>query len=265
MNKGKTVKRRVFEIISCARVGDVVSKIFDISIITLIVLNALALVLETVDSLATLTQYFRIFEIVSVVIFSIEYLLRIWTCSYIDTKYKGVIGKIRYILSFYALVDLMAILPFYLPFLIKIDLRFLRLFRILRIVRIMKLGRYSTALKVISKVFSKKKEELIISISIMVFLIFISSRMMYYMEHTHQPETFSSIPESMWWAVATITTVGYGDVYPITPIGKFCASIIALLGIGMFALPTGIIASGFNEVILKSKKKIKCPHCGKDI
>ena len=132
MNKGKTVKRRVFEIISCARVSDVVSKIFDISIITLIVLNALALVLETVDSLATFTQCFRIFEIVSVVIFSIEYLLRIWTCSYIDTKYKGVLGKIRYILSFYALVDLMAILPFYLPFLIKIDLRFLRLFRILR-------------------------------------------------------------------------------------------------------------------------------------
>jgi len=164
-----------------------------------------------------------------------------------------------------AVVDLLAILPFYLPFL-GFDLRVIRVMRLLRILRVAKVGRYYSSLGLIRAVFRDKKEELVLTSFLMAMLLIISASVMYYCENAEQPEAFSSIPASIWWAVATLTTVGYGDIYPVTTVGKACASVIAVLGIGMFALPTGILGAGFVEQIQKKRRPPrKCPHCGGEL
>lgn len=272
MDRYRLIKRRVFEIIEKANSKDIASKVFDTMIYSLILLNTLAIVLESFNSISQqYGSYFKIFEVISVIIFSIEYFLRIWTADLLYPNKKGIIRpKLKYIFSLMALIDLVAILPFYLPMFIKIDLRFLRMFRLFRLLRVLKLNRYTKSLNLILNVLNDKKNELIATISMMFFMIVISATIMYYFETEVQPEAFPNIIASIWWAIATLTTVGYGDVYPITILGKIFASIIAILGIGLVALPTGIISSGFIEVISEknSKKKKKaecCPHCGKDI
>jgi voltage-gated potassium channel len=164
-----------------------------------------------------------------------------------------------------AIIDLVAILPFYLP-LVGIDLRSLRVLRLLRILRIAKVGRYYSSLNLIKHVFQAKKEELVLTSAMMGLLLVVSSSLLYYCESAVQPDAFSSIPATMWWAVATLTTVGYGDMYPVTLLGRLLAGTIAILGIGMFALPTGILGAGFVEAIQKQKKELvqRCPHCGKE-
>ncbi len=260
-------KRRLFEIMEMASPGDVPSRVFDVSISALIFLNVVSVILETVKSLSVkYNEYFWEFEVFSVVIFTIEYILRLWSCNS-SRRYKGVIvGRIRFALTPLAIVDLLAILPFYLPMLIPIDLRFLRALRFFRLFRIFKVGRYSRAFRTFGNVFKEKKEELFVAIFTVLILLVIASSLMYFVENEAQPNVFSSIPSAMWWGVATLTTVGYGDVYPVTPMGKFLGAIIALLGIGIFALPAGILASGFSEEISKRENREKiCPHCGKRI
>ena len=260
-------KKRIFEILEVATPGDRPSRIFDIFIMTLISLNIIAVILETVESLSSkYMPFFRNFEIFSVVIFTIEYISRIWSCT-VNAKFKNpILGRIRFALTPLLIVDLLAILPFYLPMIIPLDLRFLRALRLIRILRMFKMGRYSESLRMFGRVLKAKKEELLIAVFMILILLIISSSLMYFVENEAQPQTFSSIPDAMWWGVTTLTTVGYGDVYPVTPVGKFLGAIIAILGIGMFALPAGILASGFVEEIQKRRtKRIICPHCGKDI
>ena len=140
----------------------------------------------------------------------------------------------------------------------------MRVLRLFRIVRIMKIGRYYSSLNQIKTVFRDKKEELVLTFTLLTMLLVVSSSVLYFCENSENPETFSSIPATMWWSVETLTTVGYGDMYPTTPWGKFFASLIAILGIGMFALPTGILGAGFIEAVQKSKRVAEvCPHCGK--
>ena len=156
-----------------------------------------------------------------------------------------------------AIIDLLAILPFYLPF-ISADLRFLRmmrLFRLFRLLRVLKLGRYFDALQVIVKVIRTSGPQLIMSVVICFFVMLFSAIIMYEVENPVQPEQFPNVISSLWWAICTLTTVGYGDVYPITVVGRFFASIISLVGIGIIAIPTGIIAAGFNQVINKEQDK----------
>ena len=168
-----------------------------------------------------------------------------------------------------AIIDLLAILPFYLPF-ISADLRFLRmmrLFRLIRLLRVFKLGRYVDALNVIVEVIKSTMSQLIISIVICFFVMLFSSIVMYTVENPVQPEQFPNVIASLWWAICTLTTVGYGDVYPITAAGRFFAAIISLIGIGIIAIPTGIIAAGFTSAIEKRQtgeedKKLYCPYCG---
>jgi voltage-gated potassium channel len=223
-------------------------------------------VVESVDPIRDKYQgFFNGFEIFSVVCFSIEYVLRVWTANEDERFRKPVIGNIRYTMTTMAIIDLLAVLPFYLP-LIGIDLRFLRILRLFRLFRMFKIARYMKALSLMNRVLKDKREELLISIVFTLFLLVIASTLMYYVENEAQPENFSSIPETMWWGIATLTTIGYGDVYPITGLGKFLGGIIALLGIGIFALPAGIMASGFSEHIKKDKKDpITCPSCGERI
>ena len=165
-----------------------------------------------------------------------------------------------------ALVDLIAIAPFYLPLLFTFDFRMLRLLRLFRLMRLLKVLRYSESLRVFSDVYRMKKSELTMCFLAILFLLVIASALIFEVEHEDQPEAFSSIPAAMWWGVATLTTVGYGDIYPTTPLGKFLGSIIALLGIGLFALPAGIISSGFVVALRrKTTSKFYCPYCSQEI
>ncbi|HHP7243005.1 MAG TPA: ion transporter [Cyclobacteriaceae bacterium] len=253
----KDFKYKILNTINKAERADILSKRFDIFIMTLIVLNVTAVIIETVDSIYNqYSNFFDAFEVFSVIIFTIEYFIRVWLCT-LDPKYRHPFwGRVRYIFSLEALIDLLAIVPFYLPLIISADGRILRIMRITRILRIFKLGRYSVAFQLIIKVVQKKKEELLITVSLLMILLILSSSLMYFIESEAQPEVFTSIPATMWWSVATLTTVGYGDVYPITPMGKLLGAFIAILGIGVFALPTGMVASGFeSEISQKSKKK----------
>ena len=165
-----------------------------------------------------------------------------------------------------SLVDLIAILPFFLSF-FAFDLRFLRTIRLFRLFRVLKFVRYSESLKLFGKVIRRKKEELVVTATIMFVLVILTSSFIYLAEHEAQPDKFTDIPTSMWWAIVTLTTVGYGDVFPVTPMGKVFAAFIAILGIGMFALPTGILGASFVEEMekMKVKEKPSCPHCGKEL
>ena len=178
-----------------------------------------------------------------------EYVLRLLVCPF-DPRYSSPVrGRVRYVFSYLAVIDLLAILPFYLPVLIPFDLRFLRIVRLFRLIRLFKLSRYSRAMTAIGVVLRNKRGELAIVIIVVFVFLLLSSAIMYEVEHEAQPNAFPNIPSAMWWGVVTLTTVGYGDIYPITPLGKFIGAVIALLGIGLFALPAGIIASGFTEEI----------------
>lgn len=260
-------KKRVFALLDPSIGSSRLDKIIDGFIIVLILLNVAAVILETVDSLySAYTPFFSAFETFSIVVFSIEYILRIWTCTLFKKYAHPITGRIRYIFSIGSIVDLLAIVPFYLPFTSIFDFRFLRIFRLIRFFRVFKLGRYLNATKIISNVFKSKKEELVLCLLITLSLIVVASSLMYFVEHDTQPDKFSSIPETMWWSVTTLTTVGYGDVFPVTELGRILTAFISILGIGVFALPAGILASGFSIEFQRLKKDKKvCPHCGKGI
>jgi voltage-gated potassium channel len=240
-------------------------RVIDITLMSLIALNILAIILETVPELQAYHPYFRLFDIISVMIFSIEYLTRLWSCT-VDPRYRHpVTGRLKYMITPMALIDLLAILPFYLPMFIQVDLRFLRGLRLIRIFRVLKMGRYTTSLQLFSRVLQKKKEEILITLFLGVMLLILASSLVYLFEHEAQPDKFPSIPSSMWWGAVTLTTIGYGDVFPITPLGKILGATVAVLGIGMFALPTAILGAGFMEELAnhRKKKKMRCPNCRK--
>lgn len=260
------VKKRLFEILEVGREDDLHSRIFDIFLIALISLSVLAVILETIDSLAArYMTYFWAFEVFSVTIFSIEYISRLWTCT-IDHRFKSPVkGRVRFAMTPLLLIDLIAILPSLLWMFIPYDLRFIRILRFFRLLRVFKMARYSETMRSCGNILRGKKEDLVIAFSLVLIVLILSSSFMYFVEGEAQPEKFSSIPASMWWGIVTLTTVGYGDIYPITPLGRFLGAVIALLGIGMFAIPAGILASGFVEEAQKKKSKRKqmaCPHCG---
>ena len=261
-------KRRVFDILEQAGDDDRFSWWCDIFLLVLIALNTLAVVLETVPSLAAgYGTFFFWFEGASVVIFTIEYGLRLWSCTIRERFRAPVRGRLRFMVTPLALVDLMAIFPFYLPLLVQIDFRFIRILRFVRLFRLLKMSRYMRSLRLFGTVVHEKKEELMIAIGMVLVILLFASSVMYMMENAAQPEAFSSIPAAMWWGIATLTTVGYGDVYPVTPLGKVLGSVIALLGVGLVALPAGILASGFSDVIPRRNIRAPhtCPHCGEVI
>lgn len=262
-----TFKKQAFILLDPSEGDGFWDKVVDTFIISLILLNILAVILETVESLfIAYGSLFRTFEIFSVAVFSTEYLLRIWTCTYIDKFKHPVTGRLKFIFSLGSIIDLLAIAPFYLPLSTIYDLRFVRIFRLIRFLRFFKLGRYLNASRLITNVFKSKKEELVLCLLITFALIIVASTFMYFIEHDIQPDKFSSIPETMWWSITTLTTVGYGDVFPVTEAGRILTACISILGVGLFALPAGILASGFSAEFQKFKKsKNVCPHCGKEL
>jgi voltage-gated potassium channel len=241
-----------------------ISFIINIALSILIFLNSIAIILNTVPSFSdTYHHLFLDFELVSVFVFTVEYLLRIWSVVERRGEKHPIKSRLKYMFSFWGLVDLLAILPFYVS-VFTTDFGMVRILRLLRILRLFRMSRYFHAFRVIRNVLSKKREELILSFSFIFFLMLISSSLMYYIEHETQPNVFTSIPEAIWWGVNTMTTVGYGDIYPVTKLGKILGSLVSVAGISLFALPAGIIASGFNEHIRGYRNesgKVKCPYC----
>jgi voltage-gated potassium channel len=183
----------------------------------------------------------------SVVVFSVEYLLRLWVCTLNPAYADPVRGRLRYLVTPLALFDLLAILPFYMPLVLPVDLLVLRVFRLTRVFTVLKLGRFSNAWDSITYTVRTRKEELLVSAVLIFMILAVSSTVMYYIENPAQPQKFSSIPSTMWWGVVTLSTVGYGDMYPVTPLGKLVGSLVAISGIALFALPAGIIAAGLVE------------------
>lgn len=213
------------------------NRVCEIFLVIIIIINIVCLGLETDKTIYLhYKTLFSQIEIISVTIFTIEYILRLISLE----KLKDALNPLM-------IIDLLAILPFYLP-LKGMDLRILRTFRLLRILRMFKLARYFDALQMIGRVICKKKYELISIFGVLLLLMFISSFLMFYAESDAQPAAFHNILDTFWWSLVTFTTVGYGDVYPITPFGKVLSAIIVLIGIMLFALPTSILTAEFlNE------------------
>ncbi len=266
----KRLKLRVYDILVETEDGELVDRIVAVFLMILILVNSAAVVLETVNDLnARFSSIFYAIEMVSIVIFSVEYLLRLWVAPLNPRYAKPFTGRLRYAFSLMAIIDLLAILPAFLPLIFTVDLRIIRFLRIFRLFRLFKMSRYVDSLNSLDDVVRSKKEELLVILVMIVMLLLFSSSLMYVVETEAQPDKFPDIPSAMWWGVATLTTVGYGDVYPITGLGKLLGGFIAFLGIGIFALPTGILASGFADEIKRRREKEKicppCPHCGGDI
>lgn len=243
-------------------------KFINIFIIVLILLNVIAVMLETVPVIhEPYKEFFHVFDVVSVTIFTIEYVLRVWSSNHDPQFGHSVKGRLRYMLTPGALIDLIAIAPFYFYSVFTIDLRVLRILRLLRFLRLFRLTSYMKATRLVVNVFKATKNQLLLALVLALFLIVISSSLVYFAEHLAQPEKFTSIPATVWWSVVTLTTVGYGDMIPVTMTGKIFTSVILLAGVALFALPAGIITAGFLEEIRKGKthKTFNCPHCGQPI
>lgn len=243
-------------------------KIINVFLIVLILLNLVAVILETEKQIYEANKtFFHFFDLVSVIIFSIEYFLRVWSCTHEQKYHHWFWGRLKYMVSWEGLIDLAAILPYYLYSIDVLDLRALRLLRLLRLLRIFRLTSYMKSTRIIANVFKSKFQELLISLVLTIGLIIISACLIYFAEHTAQPDVFTSIPKTLYWSVITLTTVGYGDMYPITAFGRLLTGIILLIGVAFFALPAGIITSGFLDEMRSHRKHpiLKCPHCGEPI
>jgi len=243
----RSLRRRVAEILEVSRPNDRMGRFADVFLIVLIIVNVVAIILESVTWFeAKYREQLHVLEVFSVLVFTIEYLARVWSCVDLSQgSWKNPVkSRLRYMATPAALIDLIAILPFYLAFFISVDLRFLR---VVRLLRIFKLTRYSAAMQVLLDVIKDEANTIFAAFFILFILLVLSSSGIYLIEHDIQPEAFGSIPAAMWWSMATLTTVGYGDVAPITPWGKFFGGCITVIGMGMVALPAGILASGFSD------------------
>lgn len=265
------MKQKLYKILEKGAHGKRLNLFFDYFIMSLIILSVISIVLESISEVnMEYGNFLRAFNLFSIVIFTIEYLLRLYVSDLMYPSKSRLKSALKFVFSPYGLIDLLAILPFYLPLLFKIDLRFLRTLRLMRFLRILKINRYDHSFKLIWDVIKEKKSELGVTGFVTFLTLLVASFLMYYVEGEKQPELFPNVLESFWWAISTLTTVGYGDVYPVTALGKVISGIIALMGIGIVALPTGIVSAGFINKVQERKKTTNysgynCPHCGGDI
>lgn len=262
-----TLRMRVYRLVDVNQTDSFWSKAFDTAIIALILANVMAIILESYAGLRMQYKaYFLAFEYFSTAVFTLEYLMRLWVAPLHYRQLKPWAAYFRYGISMGALIDLAAILPTYLPFITPVDTRFMRVLRLFRLARIFKLRRYSESFGLIGQVMREKRTELYATLFVTFMLMVVAATLMYFVEGQAQPEAFPNIVATFWWAVATLTTVGYGDVYPITDLGKFISGVIALLGIGLVALPTGILSSAFVDKLNEKKQPqsgTHCPTCGR--
>lgn len=242
------MKKRIFDIIQIGYKGDLPSRIFDIFISVVIILNILAMTLSTFRTLEPAESVFVMIEVVTVGIFCIEYVLRIWTADLLYPDKGPVMSRLRFLFSYDGVIDMLTILPFYF-------LSGMIVFRMLRVVRIFRLFKINSQLdsfNIITSVLREKRNQIISSVFIILILMLASSIGMYSAEHNAQPEQFENAFSGIWWSISTLMTVGYGDIYPITVVGKIMAIFTAFLGVGVVAIPTGIISAGFVEQYQKN-------------
>ncbi len=254
MNNLEKIKKRVFEIIQIGSQTDVPSVIFDVFIVFVIVLNIVITFCQTFAQLARYASLLQAVELVTIVIFTVEYVLRLWTAQYLYPESRHGRAKLKFAFSFYGMVDLLTILPYFLPLVFPSGAVAFRMFRVVRILRLFRINAKYDAFHVITTVLREKRNPLIYSIFLVLVLMMGSSLCMYGLEHEAQPEHFSNAFSGIWWSVSTLLTVGYGDIYPITVGGQIMAIVIAFLGVGMVAIPTGIISAGFVEYYTSIKK-----------
>ncbi|GBE42475.1 cyclic nucleotide-gated potassium channel [bacterium BMS3Bbin10] len=242
-----SLRQRIHDILEYGSEHDPVTRLVNTILVTLILLNVAAFAAETMPDVGPrYRNLFELFNLVSVAIFSVEYVLRLWSCTEMPLlrAQRPWRARLKFAMRPLLIIDLIAILPFYLGFLIGVDLRVLR---VLRLFRFLKLARYSPALVALGRVIANERRALFGALLVMLALLLFASSGMYFIERNVQPEVFGSIPSAAWWALATLTTVGYGDVTPVTSLGKAFGGLIMIFGLGMFALPIGIIATGFSQ------------------
>ena len=251
------MRRKVYQILEVTDSEDFVSRVVSLFIISLITLNIICIVLESIQELEL--RYRSIFftiEIISTVIFASEYLLRLWS----SVEVKGgeqhpIRARFRYACSPLAVIDLLAFLPSILQLLFPgLDLRFLR---ILRLLRVFKLTRYFSSFELLLNVLHEERKSLIGIFVLLLVILTLAASAIYLVERDIQPDKFGSIPQAMWWAIAALTTVGYGDVYPLSPFGRVLGSLVTIVGIGMVALPSGILASAFSEQMRRRRESLQ--------
>ncbi len=247
----KKRKKRIFDIIQIGKKDDFISRAFDIFIVAVILINIGVLFMETFEELQRYTAVFKTIEAVTVAIFCIEYGLRIWTAEYLypDRDKKGAV--LGFLISFDGIVDLFTILPF---FFLSGFVAF-RMLRVVRIFHLFRINAYYDSFHVITSVLYEKRNQIISSVFIILVLMLASSLCMYSAEHEVQPEVFNNAFSGMWWSISTILTVGYGDIYPVTVLGRVMAIFISFLGVGAVAIPTGIISAGFVEQYTRIQNK----------
>jgi len=247
-------KKRIFDIIQIGYAGDVASRTFDIAITVAIIINLFIAIFDTFEQSIPYQPVLDVIEWITVIGFTIEYILRVWTAEYLYPNKCTGIARIKYILSVSGIVDLLSFLPNYLPVFFPAGAVAFRMFRVIRILRIFRVNSYYDALNVITEVIRRKRDQILSSVFIIVMLIIASSLCMYSLEHEAQPEVFKNAFSGIWWSVSTLLTVGYGDIYPVTVLGKMFSIIITFLGVGMVAIPTGILSAGFVEQYSLIKK-----------
>jgi len=259
MEPQTTLKSQLFHTLEPYGSNNQFGRWFDWFLIALIIANIVAVMAETVPWIQQdYGQQLFWFEVVSVIIFTLEYLTRIWVCVLEEEhKFKRQSSfkhRLKYMLRPMSIIDLLAILPFYLGMFISVDLRVLRL---LRLTRMLKLGRYSSSMQTLNRVIANEYRVLIAALAFLMMIMIIAATGMYYLERTAQPENFGSIPKALWWSVITLSTVGYGDVTPITTAGRFFSALFILMGVALFALPAGILASSFTEQMSQRRDKFR--------
>lgn len=274
-SSNRRMTRRIYEALTNPAPGDRVARTVSFLLLLLIAANVVASILETDVELAqSAPRFFHSFERISVAIFTAEYVLRLSTCT-ADPRFAGRLrGRLRMAVTPMALVDLAAIAPFYLDLFLPgaVDLRFLRVMRVLRMFRLLRASRIAEAFATVSRVVQAKRVELAVSLAVVVVAMLVSAGAMYVAERNEYGTQFTSIPRAMWWSIETITTIGYGDMVPMTPLGKFIAGVVGFVGICAVALPVGIVSSGFIDELNRSRRQGdepaapgSCEHCGRPL
>lgn len=253
------MERRIYEILTTPRRDDRLGRAISLVLLLLVATSVVTSVIRTdVELAGRAPEFLRWFEIISMSVFTIEYVLRLWTCTKDPRLAGGHAGRLRHAATPMMLIDLLAIAPFYVELLLPgvIDLSFLRVMRLFRVFRIMRVGPFATAFTKLTRVIRTKRIELGVSMSIVAVAMLVAAGAIYMAEHAAPDSKFTSIPRAMWWSIVTITTVGYGDMTPVTPLGQIIGGVVAILGICAIALPVGIISAGYVDEINRDKTEV---------
>ena len=258
----KSVKKRIYDIIQIGNVGDLPSRLFDIFITVVILVSVTAAILSTYSELSWYEGILDAIELVTVIIFTVEYVLRLWTADVMYPGKSGLMARLTFVFSITGIVDFLTFFPYYLPIVFPAGIVAFRVFRVIRIFRLFKINSRYDAFNVIIDVLKEKRKQIFSSVIMVLILMVASSLCMYSMEHEAQPDKFKNAFSGIWWSTSTLLTIGYGDIYPVTVGGKIMAIVISFLGVGMVAIPTGIISAGFvesytkiNKIVFKEEEK----------